>query len=87
MPGQRGGQGDRLPFTADVLRQDSQVLDNILDLLQNGIFLATDQEDTCKHCDYQEACDLKDVVKQTKNKQRYAQNTMLVSLRKLRSAT
>lgn len=85
-PGQRGGQGDRLSWTSDELRHDSNVLDIILDLLQHGIFLATDQADACRHCEFQDACDLSEVNRQAVKKQQHGQNTALLSLRKLRSA-
>lgn len=85
-PGQRGGQGDRLQWSASDLRQDSKVLDTMLDLLQAGIFLATDQPDTCKHCAFIDACDVPEVNRQASNKQKQHQNGELVQLRQFRKA-
>ncbi len=85
-PGQRGGQGDRLQWSAEDLRKDSNVLDTMLDLLQAGIFLATDQPDTCKHCSYFDACEVPEVNRQAGNKQKQIQNGELVQLRQFRKA-
>jgi RecB family exonuclease len=83
-PGQRGGQGDRLLWQAVELRQDVKVIDTLLDILQGGLFLPTDDGNICEQCDHQDACDLNDVNKQARSKLRFTQNAMLGPLRVLR---
>lgn len=83
-PGQRGGQGDRLLWNSEELRQDAKVIDTLLDVLQGGLFLATDDKHICEQCEFQDACDLSEVAKQAKAKLRFSQNTMLGPLRVLR---
>lgn len=85
-PGQRGGQGDRLIWQADDLRRDKKVLDTLLDLLQAGVFLATDNADVCKTCDYSHACELSDVNKQAEQKQKHYPNAALRALNQLRKS-
>lgn len=86
-PSQRGGQGDRLDWTAEQLRQDAKVLDVLIDLMQSGVFLATDQEDTCRTCSFREACHVGVVNDQAKFKLKHSQNAVLKPLWPLRRAT
>lgn len=86
-PSQRGGQGDRLQWTAEQLREDAKVLDTLINLMQAGVFLATDQQDTCRTCSYRHACDVSSVNKQATNKLKYTQNAMLKPLWPLRRSS
>lgn len=86
-PGQRGGQGDRLMWSAAELRKNSAVLDTILDLLQAGIFLPTEKEPTCEYCAYRSACQVGEVNRQASNKLKHNSGESLKRLWQLRKST
>ncbi|HQR07391.1 MAG TPA: hypothetical protein PLN21_11245, partial [Gemmatales bacterium] len=64
-----------------------KVLDVLIDLMQSGVFLATDQEDTCRTCSFREACHVGVVNDQAKFKLKHSQNAVLKPLWPLRRAT
>jgi hypothetical protein len=82
-PGTRG-LGDRLQWTREELRQHLKVLDRILDVVEKGTFLATDDRDVCERCDYRHACDLRRVHGESRFKLGFKANESLDSLRVLR---
>jgi positive regulator of sigma E activity len=63
------------------------VIDTLVSLMRSGVFLATDQQDTCRYCRYQSACSVGEVNKQAHQKQGHHQNKLLVSLRVLRKSS
>jgi ATP-dependent helicase/nuclease subunit B len=82
-PGGRG-QGDRLYWTAEQLREHARALDLLVDVLQAGTFLATERRDICAMCGYQAACEVSQVNDQARFKRTCAKNHDLQPLRMLR---
>lgn len=86
-PGHHGGQGDRIQWDAGELRKQANMIDTVLELMQAGVFLATDQQETCRLCNFQSSCAVGEVNKQAHQKQGYHQNQILTTLRVLRKST
>lgn len=82
-PSPQGG-GERITWTREELHRHMRMLDQIVDVIEQGTFLPTDDANVCDRCDYQLACDLKQVHGQTKFKLGYEGNVALDSLRVLR---
>ncbi|MBL8824420.1 MAG: PD-(D/E)XK nuclease family protein [Planctomycetia bacterium] len=86
-PGHHGGQGDRIQWPATELRKHTSLIDAELELMQAGIFLATDQQETCRLCEFKTTCAVGEVNDQAHRKQGHQQNPILTPLRVLRKSS
>jgi hypothetical protein len=67
-PGQRG-MGQRLEWAPQQLPKGSATLQRLCDTMAHGAFIATDNKDDCKFCDYADVCgDVETVTQQSKGK-------------------
>ena len=49
-------QGLRIEWPADTLAVGQVILDRLCHTIQQGAFLATNEKDDCRFCDYQSIC-------------------------------
>jgi hypothetical protein len=82
-PGQRG-QGDRISWQAEEVRESAEVLDRMADVIGQGAFLALGEESVCVNCSFRLACDLRHDPHHAARKLQHAANTALQPLRLLR---
>ena len=83
-PGRRD-RGRRIQWTPDGLADGSQVLARLVQIIRNGAFLATNQPQDCKYCDYARVCGNADTVSAAAtDKLANADNKMLKPFKELR---
>jgi ATP-dependent helicase/nuclease subunit B len=67
-PGTRAA-GQRFQWTPDQLQGGAEIVEHLCDLLRSGTFVATNNSDDCKWCDYRAVCgDVELVAAQTQSK-------------------
>jgi len=83
-PGARE-RGLRIQWTPEQLTDGTDVLGKLVDIVRMGAFLATDEADDCKYCDYVAICgDIKAVTAASRQKLVYPKNKTLQPIRELR---
>ena len=50
------GSGERLQWTPHALSRVVEIVDNLCSIVSAGAFLATNDDEDCKYCDYAEVC-------------------------------
>ena len=79
-------EGLRYEWTVKDLTPGNEVLESMLDLLSAGTFIATNSEDDCNFCDYQNVCgQAKALVAISNLKTETIENTQLNAWREIRS--
>ncbi len=77
--------GTRIAFNSDQLVGGGEILDNLATIAATGAYLATNNSDDCRFCDYKEICgDIETVCSRAKTKLANVDNAKLSPFRELR---
>jgi ATP-dependent helicase/nuclease subunit B len=83
-PGRRE-RGRRIEWTPAQLKDGPEVLSRLVQIIRNGAFLATDDADDCRYCNYRTICgDVQSLAAQSADKLANVKNTQLNPLKELR---
>lgn len=77
--------GERLVWPPEKLRAGKNKIECLCHIMEAGTFIASNDKNDCKYCDYKAACVVDEVTLQSKAKLDDGNNIMLASFKELRS--